>query len=198
MMYAMTIKNYIEDAASKGKLYASDTCINRLQTIVNQFEENSMLIARMVYNSGKDVNDLGRYFSCRDTDDTRYIVFSLNGLPVGIYLGICGPVECTDADYNSMKPYLLDVGNTVLKALDIKQAYFQQNLTMDRFNFFDSQKENNYVHTLKPGHYITILIFSILIISLIAATVYEIIQRSKQAAMERLGIEEEPPRRKTI
>ena len=188
----------LEDAESKGLLNASQQCVDRLRDIANNFQSNAMLIAQMVYNSGKDVNDLGKFVACTESPTTRYVVFSVTGLPLGIYLGICGPIECTEDDYNTLRPYLSDIGNQVLEYLNIDQAFFKEGLTPERLGFYDSEVRNEEVRTLGVGHYITIGFVSFLVLSIIISTIVEIIERSKTAARKKLGLpDEEEPRKKT-
>jgi len=74
--------------------------------------------------------------------------------------------------------------------LQIEQAYFEEELTPARFDFFDSEKRNNEVRTIRAGHIVTIILFSILIISLLIATTMEIIKRSQKHAREKAGLPE--------
>lgn len=62
--------------------------------MVNHFGNYSGTLGSMLYYTGKDLNDLGRYEQCDALDETRYITFALTGLPLGVFLGICGPIEC--------------------------------------------------------------------------------------------------------
>jgi hypothetical protein len=63
--------------------------------LANHWGDYAGVLGAMVYNSGKDINDLGRFEDCNANNSTRYITFAAEGLPIGIYLGICGPLECT-------------------------------------------------------------------------------------------------------
>ena len=56
-------------------LNASDECIDKVKSIVNNFESNAGLIAKIVLRSGKDVNDLGKYNDCKND---KFILFSFN------------------------------------------------------------------------------------------------------------------------
>lgn len=59
--YVNQAKWLFEDAYEKGFLKQQDVCTNRLQEILNNFEQHSGILGRMVYFSGKDINDLGRF-----------------------------------------------------------------------------------------------------------------------------------------
>jgi len=71
------------------------SCKEKLIDLANNFAHRGKEIGLMVYFSGKDLNDLGRYEECAASEFARYISFSVTGLPIGVFLGICGPVECT-------------------------------------------------------------------------------------------------------
>lgn len=136
-----------------------------------------------------EVTSLYRYYECRDWDKSRYIVFSVSGLPVGVYLAIWGPIEWTEDDYNVMRPYLAKAGNQILKALHIEAAFFQQDLTEDNFNFYDSQERNHQTHVWTTGHYITLGVGIFLVTSLLIATSMEILKYYKEKAIQNLGIQ---------
>jgi len=78
------------------------TCVSKLMELANHFGDFGGEIGSMVYNSGRDLNDLGRYEACASNNFSRYISFSTRGLPIGVFLGICGPVECQQDDYNAV------------------------------------------------------------------------------------------------
>lgn len=179
----------IDQAEKDDNLKVSEQCMQKLQTLANKFEENKMMIAKMVYNSGKDINDLGKFTACKDDESTRYILFSVLNLPVGIYLGMCVPVECTEDDFNSFRPAIAAAGNKILKDLDIDAAFFDKELTLDDFMFYDSAERNEEVQTLKAGHYVSIIILALLVVSLIVGTIFEVIEMNRIKALESLGVD---------
>ena len=119
----------------------------------------------------------------------------MSGLPIGVYLGICGPIECTEDDYNSMDAYLARLGNQILDDLDIQQAYFQQDLTEDNFNFYDSVKQNHEVRKWSTGHFVSFGIGLFLVLCVLLATLFEIIQIARYSAVNSLGVNEEQSQR---
>ena len=94
------INGYLFAANSTSSINLSKEWSNILKNLANYFEANAAIIAKMVYYSGKDFNNLKKFSDCIEDHDTRYIAFSLSGLPIGIFLGICGPVQCMQNDYN--------------------------------------------------------------------------------------------------
>eukprot|EP00344_Euplotes_crassus_P004315 CAMPEP_0196999320 /NCGR_PEP_ID=MMETSP1380-20130617/4542_1 /TAXON_ID=5936 /ORGANISM="Euplotes crassus, Strain CT5" /LENGTH=290 /DNA_ID=CAMNT_0042416225 /DNA_START=85 /DNA_END=956 /DNA_ORIENTATION=+ len=114
----------------------------------------------------------------------------------GNLLSDVSTTECTEEYFSQFKPYLASFGNKVLDELNIQQAYFEEELTPERFDFFDSAKRNSEVQTLRAGHYITILIMIFLITSVIVSTIIELIERSKKTAREKAGIPEPEPKPK--
>lgn len=88
-----------------------------------------------------------------------------------------------------MRPYLAKAGNQILKALHIEAAFFQQDLTEDNFNFYDSQERNHQTHVWTTGHYITLGVGIFLVTSLLIATSMEILKYYKEKAIQNLGIQ---------
>lgn len=61
--------------------------------------------------TGKDYNDLGRYKSCVENDDLRYLLLNCkedrcgNRFSVDVSLGLCIPKKCSDQDIRVAAPY---------------------------------------------------------------------------------------------
>lgn len=83
-----------------------------------------------------------------------------------------------------MDAYLAEIGNQFLDYVDIDAAFFQQDLSEDNFNFFDSEIRNKEARTWTTGHYISFSIGLYLILSLIIATSIEIYQIVKNSDIE--------------
>lgn len=68
-----------------------------LQNLTNYFISNNETVEHIIRNSGKDYNDLGRYYDCINTrEDFRYILASVpHALPIGVSVGLCVPKVCT-------------------------------------------------------------------------------------------------------
>jgi len=72
------------------------SCVHMLQNLTNYFLANNETVERILRNSGKDYNDLGRYYDCLNTTGFRYILASVpHALPIGISVGMCIPEVCT-------------------------------------------------------------------------------------------------------
>ena len=72
------------------------SCVRVLQNLTNYFLSNNDTVERIIRNSGKDYNDLGRYYDCLDTKGFRYILATVpHALPITISVGMCVPQVCT-------------------------------------------------------------------------------------------------------
>lgn len=110
------------------------------------------------------------------------MLFTIKGLPIGAYLGICGPVECTSDDYNTLRGYIADRANDILEYLDMDQASFQLELTEENFEFYDSEVENKEMRDWSASRISSFIFFSFLIICVTVATIIEIIEMKRQAS----------------
>lgn len=54
------VSAHIENAENMGLLKAGSECIDTVKKYSSNFTEYSNIIVRMVYYSGKDINDLGK------------------------------------------------------------------------------------------------------------------------------------------
>ncbi|OMJ69419.1 hypothetical protein SteCoe_32871 [Stentor coeruleus] len=73
-----------------------EKCKSDLQTLT---QDNNQEIAKMLYYSGRDINDLGKYEECNDLENARYILLIAKVGPIVITFGICGPKSCEAEDY---------------------------------------------------------------------------------------------------
>ena len=92
----------------------NEACLNILKEIANGFENKTTIILSAAYNSGKDINDLGRYENWLDANNTRYVALSVSGFPVNLYLGVCGPAEWTEEDYNASRELIATLANEII------------------------------------------------------------------------------------
>ena len=70
---------------------------------------------RILRNSGKDYNDLGRYYDCIDSPGFRYILATVpKALPIGISVGMCVPEVCNVQDFNNFKAYIVQAINALI------------------------------------------------------------------------------------
>ncbi len=79
-----------------------------LQNLTNYFLSNNETVERILRNSGKDYNDLGRYEDCITTKGYRYILGTVpKALPISMSLGMCVPEICSVQDFNNFKSFLV-------------------------------------------------------------------------------------------
>jgi hypothetical protein len=78
-----------------------NTCKQDLQKVIRAIPQSFAAAdkrddyANMVNYSGKGVNDLGHYESCRDMENAKYMLIS--PAPV-IHFALCVPVDCNEGD----------------------------------------------------------------------------------------------------
>lgn len=156
---------------------------------------------KMLYNSGKSLNDLGFYEDCNKDARSKYVLITGNLKEMSgfkIKLGFCGPVECTIADYNNFCSHLepfIKLGLNMTENTQITFSfYFPSELNSDQFT---------------AGGYIMISIMSIIVLLCIIGTLVDINENyypfikkpinRKAEANENEGMEEllEKPPKKT-
>ena len=150
------------------------TCAEKLIELANHFGDYGGEIGSMVYNSGWDLNDLGRFESCSANNFSRYISFATQGLPIGVFLGICGPAECTEDDYQSTRGKLAEFGNDIIRKLDINVTLLNINLTENSFSFVDSKWQNEIDKQITTPFIIACIFFGFFGISCLIGTGFEL------------------------
>ena len=159
--YKDVVKNLISDESSTMKM--NPEWVSVLQNYTNHFEQYADKIAYMVLYSGRDLNDLGRYINCNELEFTRYISLSVKGLPIGIYLGICGPKECKQEDYYPLKGQLVKAAKYVESFIpDV--GMLKVDWTEDNFLFVDSKAKNSENTQITTGFIISVSFFRLLYI----------------------------------
>lgn len=90
-----------ETAPSEGDLQHDDTdwgdqtCQKILMDLTNNFIRYNDTVLHIFRNSGKDVNDYGRYEDCLNLHDFKYfMMLMLERFPVPMTLGLCLPAQC--------------------------------------------------------------------------------------------------------
>ena len=149
--------NMLNDENSKVSI--SSDWFDTLQEYINHYQIYADKIASMILFSGRDLNDLGRYINCNSLNYTRYISASVNGLPIGIYFGIWGPIECTQEDYYPLKKQLVATAKFISDSLpDV--ATLKVDWTEDNFSFVDSKAKNAENTKITAGFIVTVSFFS--------------------------------------
>ena len=91
------------------------TCYNTIRGLSDNFLTQSEIVMQIFRNSGKDYNDFGRFNDCTANVDFKYYMATImKKFPIPISFGLCLPKECSLADLDEFKPFLLKVVNAVL------------------------------------------------------------------------------------
>ncbi len=160
---------------------SSLTCAQKTDKMLNKFLSDASVTTGLTY-SGKGVNDLGNYRSCIESDDSRYILLQLQGLPATLAIGVCGPRDCEERDYAGTKAALADVLNTLMAGNGglLKHKFVEEDVL-----FVDP------VQRLAQEKFVTpASIFAFLVLgSVVAACIFETATRdvSKQQGKRGLG-----------
>ena len=89
-------------------LASPDSCIGGINTLLANittliFQNQTAMILQLPFiaYTGKGLNNLGDYELCRNTPNTSYIALGVQtkGSSTWSVLGVCGPANCTAADY---------------------------------------------------------------------------------------------------
>jgi len=149
---SFSIKKMMEKIVADEKVTSqmNSECFDTLQMYVNNFQTYSTELALMTAYSGRDINDLGRFTDCNALDFTRYVSLSVSGLPIGIYLGICGPKECQEEDFEPLSAQLAVFAFAIVDQLPDAES-FNVEWTADNFRFVDSLKANAKNTEISPG-----------------------------------------------
>ena len=116
---------------------------------------------RILRNSGKDYNDLGRYEDCLNTTGFRYILATVpKALPIPMSVGLCVPDVCSVQDFNNFKSYLVQTANALIPELfaGVKGFDLTTQLNTDDMHFEDSLKRNQEVTRADAWGWITVLL----------------------------------------
>jgi peptidoglycan/LPS O-acetylase OafA/YrhL len=132
-----------------------EDCINSLKEMTKGNYENTLL---MVYYSGNDINDLGKYEDCESLPNTKYVLGIINLVRINIVLGICGPSACDAQDYKELF-YMLPSSITDKAAeLDIIET-----------EFYSPDEYNNRPYSLGA---IAFIVFSTFLVGIICVGTY--------------------------
>ena len=153
--------------------------------MANHWMDYSGELGTMAYYSGRDLNDLGRYESCNQDPDTRYVTFWLQGASIGIYLGICGPESCSQADYSLLSPAMADYVSALVTENSTLATILPQNITAENFVFYDSVAKNEATRALSAPLFIAIAWFSFFVIMCAAGTAADIVSRRLKTLRDR-------------
>jgi peptidoglycan/LPS O-acetylase OafA/YrhL len=101
---------------SKG-LGISEECGGKLSEMGTKLFKSASTGA-LLLQSGKGVNEFGDYEVCIESESNRYVLLTIQNLPVAFALGICGPVQCKVSDYSILKPLLASTLENLVNNLE--------------------------------------------------------------------------------
>ena len=82
---------------------------------------------KMIYYSGRDINDLGQFKSCNKLGNANYNLMITHANPINLMLGFCGPSICQPQDYKVLFNLLINAINTNTSyKIDISNTEFYQ------------------------------------------------------------------------
>ena len=106
-----------------------DVCKQSLKDMTSGKYNNTL---QMLYNSGRDINDLGLYESCNNLDNARYNLMITHYSPVNLVLGLCAPIACETDDLQALARSLIDVYLIDKVPIDPDQTVFYQSESYNR------------------------------------------------------------------
>jgi len=131
----------------------------------NMFMLSDTSLFHTILYSGKSLNDLGSYEGCINKNNTRYILLQILGLPANIALGICGPKECNENDYEGIKrPISAILAGVFAVNNETIKTPLKQNITDKNILFADTQKRYNEYNFYNTGFYITMMFIGVILI----------------------------------
>lgn len=150
------------------------SCVRLLQNLTNYFLSNNETVEKILRNSGKDYNDLGRYEDCLNTTGFRYVLATVpHALPIPMSLGLCVPDVCTVQDFNNFKSYLVGAANALIPDLfaGVKGFDLRTQLNADDLHFEDSLRRNQEVTRADAWGWITVLLVVFFVFATVLSSV---------------------------
>eukprot|EP01022_Parablepharisma_sp_SALTPOND_P016656 TRINITY_DN2493_c0_g1_i2.p1 TRINITY_DN2493_c0_g1~~TRINITY_DN2493_c0_g1_i2.p1 ORF type:complete len:802 (-),score=22.91 TRINITY_DN2493_c0_g1_i2:64-2469(-) len=84
----------------------NNKCVNKLSQMANKFLTDKAVSTFLMY-SGKGINDLGDYESCKETPDSYYLTVGIvNQGTVAVKFSFCIPNECPLEEVSKAKPQI--------------------------------------------------------------------------------------------
>ena len=130
---------------------------------------------------------MGRYDDCLQIPDFHYILASIpKALPIPMALGLCIPTYCTIADFDALKPNIIEALNGIIIDLfdDVKGFNPQMKLKVDDLKFGYSCELNKEVTKVGALSIIMILVILFFTLTTIVSTLVLWLRR-KQDRKER-------------
>jgi len=153
--FNITFKNPRNSKSYKFALRISNSiCKSKLLHMINNFLNDESNINALM-NSGKGLNQLGNYEDCINMPTNRYVLLTVDGLPIVFNLGICAPIECEIYEYDSLKPGMAEILNDLIKSI-AGNGTIDVNVTQNDVHFIDPQQINTEFTESRYGHNIVI------------------------------------------
>ena len=147
---------------------AKSECTEALSSILTQFKTNPAAL-NLLLKSGKGINDLGDFVGCVNSEYNRYVLLRIDGLPISIQLGICGPINCTTKDYDTLKPQIANLTTEFTKSMG---SGINMNISEENINFLDSKEIKETKGRPGAGFVLNVMIYIILIVAGITGYIY--------------------------
>jgi len=147
----------------------------------------------MFRNSGKGVNDFGRFKDCEAMPDFNYMLAQISStkkLSNPLSIGFCMPTVCKESDLNALKPLLIPTLNNELKWIfeDVKGLNLTQlQLEPEDIELVSSLELNRNATQFDRYNFLFTLIMLVIIAFSIAGSVitHQKYKIRKQEIMER-------------
>jgi len=153
-----TMNLFISLANNSSKL---DACTKTISHILNRFASEPSL-SEMISYSGRAINDLGDYNSCKKSEDKYYLLMSMMIQGMTLHVGVCIPKDCSFLYMYSKKDQIMDVLAEI----------FNVPLTEHTLFFIDSSEVVKELHKVTIGAIFTlILIISLTLLAIICTTI---------------------------
>ena len=124
---------------------SNNECVTQLNEIFGGNDLQQKSINNLIQYTSKNLGEMGDYRGCTEAGSRHILVNILitPTIPSTIAIGICGPINCTEEDYNKAlaKP-VVSILPIVTKLLDIpiKGRYW---INEDSVEFFDTNKHSD-------------------------------------------------------
>jgi hypothetical protein len=178
---------------TENKDYEDDDCLTLLQRYTNYFITNGDHILSMMRNSGKDINDFGRFQECEQSPEFNYLLAYIDPakqLPIPVSVGLCLPTVCGESDLNELKPYILPAINKELPELVSEiEGFDLSNLSLEDsdIHITNSLKLNNQCTSFSFENFLFIaLMLGLVVFSVFASIIaHQRYKARKQKMLEK-------------
>jgi len=153
-------------------------CSKQLLEMLSDSEKQSRALNNLFKYTSKNLGEMGNYRDCANAG-SRHILLRLLVTPIipcTTAIGICGPINCTEGDYNSaLSTPIRELLPTILGALDVplKGRYW---VSDDSVAFYDTKHHSNELAEINT---LTIVSFGCVILFLVIGILASIMDSMK-------------------